>query len=165
MKCLNIYAGFVYLRHHLYVFPVVHAASLGDLSVFNSNSCYGSCYPALQQSLLANPLFCWPWCQPPCWLPVGKQGIGWASATTNKPTTVLEHAGKAQGNHCRQTGWLVSSYSPSLLLFTRRRSHLSRNFTPYWQCGFCQLLLQQPLTGAHPSVSFLLPSLSLPAWF
>lgn len=46
---------------------------------------------------LANPLFCWPWCQPPCWLPAGKQGIGWASATPDKPTTVLGHAGKSSG--------------------------------------------------------------------
>lgn len=100
------------------------------------------------------------------WLQTEISGeIGWASVTTDKPSTVLGYVQEGSGDHCGQTGWRVSISSLSLQLFTRRRSHLSRNFTPYWQCGFCQLLLQQSLTTAHPSVSSLLPSLSLPALF
>lgn len=38
----------------------------------------------------------------------------------------------------------------SLQAYIRRGSHSNRNFTPYWQCDFCQLLLHHPLPEAHP---------------
>lgn len=81
-----------------------------------------------------------PFWQPPCWLPT--EVSGWASASIDKPSSLPGHDGKAHGS---SVGRQADSfpYPPlSLQLFTRRRSHPSRNFTPYWQCGFCQLPLR-----------------------
>lgn len=102
----------------------------------------------------------WPLWQFPCRLPTEVSGeIGWASVTTDKPSSLCGHDGKDQGN---SVGRQADAFPP--LFVPRRRSHLSRNFTPYWQCGFSQLPLQHSSTGAHPSISSLFPSLSLPAF-
>lgn len=89
----------------------------------------------------------------------GQWGDRVASETTDKPFTLVISLSWSWMQ--RAADRPTCPCSGSLQLFTRRGSHSSRNFTPYWQCDFCQLLLQRPLPSAHPFFRPLLPSLSL----
>lgn len=121
--------------------------------------CNSPGHTPLQQGLSRTVLLA-SW-QPPHWFPTEVSGeIGWASATTDKLFSLSEHDVKAHGT---SVGRQADAFPPPpllLQLFTRRRSHPSKNFTPYWQCGFCRLPLQHPLPGAHPSFRPFLVSLS-----
>lgn len=82
-----------------------------------------------------------------------------ASATTDKPFSLTISLSWSWVQCVADR--LTCPPSWPLQLFTRWRSHSSRNFTPYWQCGFCQLPLQHPFPSAHPFFRSLVPFLSL----
>lgn len=104
-------------------------------------------------------LFCWPLWQPLCWLPTEVSGEnGWASAATDKLSSLPGHDGGAHGTH---VGRQADAFPPLLCPF----SYLpDRGLT---QAGISHPIDNEasvscrpshPLTGAHPSFRLFLVS-------